>query len=113
MRLSSMADDCPNCRRNQLIAAQMRGLADTILIPVNAMTRLPPGTTQAIVEGATTGAVAAAKAPRRKSSAYARAYKAAFKRQALKYKKQNGQWKKDGFKRAVREAHKVARGKKR
>lgn len=104
-----MADDCPNCRRNQMLAAQMRGLADAILVPVNAATRLPPGTTQAFVEGTVTGATQAAKAPKgRKRSAYARAYKAAFKRQAMKYKKQNGQWKKDGFKRAVRAAHKEA-----
>ena len=92
-----------------MLAAQMRGLADAILVPVNAATRLPPGTTQAFVEGTTTGATAAAKAPRgRKRSAYADAYKKAFKRQAMKYKKQNGQWKKDGFKRAVRAAHKEA-----
>lgn len=94
-----------------MIAAQMRGLADSILIPVNTLTRLPPGTTQAFVEGTTTGAVAAAQAPKgRKASAYSRAYKKAFKRQAMKYKKKNGQWKKDGFKRAVKEAHRVARG---
>lgn len=95
-----------------MLAAQMRGLADAILVPVNAMTRLPPGTTQAFVEGTTVGAVEAAKAPKgRKRSAYARAYKSAFKRQAMKYKKQNGQWKKDGFKRAVKAAHKEARKK--
>lgn len=104
-----MAADCPDCRRNEMLAAQVRALADAILVPTNALTRLPPGTTQAIVEGAATGAVKAAKAPRgKRKSAYARAYKAAFKRQALKYKKQNGQWKKDGFKRAVRAAHKEA-----
>lgn len=97
-----------------MLASQIRGLADAMLIPVNAMTRLPPGTTQAFVEGTTTGAVAAAKAPKgRKSTAYGRKYKAAFKRQASKYKKQNGQWKKDGFKRAVKEAHRIAGGKKR
>lgn len=94
-----------------MLAAQMRGLADAILVPVNAMTRLPPGTTQAFIEGTTTGAVAAAKAPRKKKSAYAKKYKAAFKRQAMNYKKQNGTWKKDGFKRAVRAAHKEARRK--
>lgn len=106
--------DCPECRRRDLVAAQMRALADTMLIPVNAATRLPPGTTQAFVEGTTTGAVAAAKAPRgKKSSAYARKYKTAFKRQAAKYKKKNGQWKKDGFRRAVKEAHRIAGGKKR
>jgi hypothetical protein len=105
-----MADDCPECRRNQMLAAQMRGLADAILVPVNALTRLPPGATQAFVEGATTGAVAAAKAPRsKKASAYGRRYKSAFKRQAMKYRKQNGSWKKDGFKRAVRAAHKEAK----
>ena len=107
--------DCPECRRRDLIAAQMRALADTMLIPVNAATRLPPGTTQAFVEGTTTGAVAAAKAKGRsaKARAYSNAYKKAFKRQAGKYKKKNGQWKKDGFKRAVKEAHRIAGGKKR
>lgn len=104
-----MADDCPDCQRNAMLAAQMRGLADAILIPTNRLTGLPPGTTQAFVEGATVGSVKAAQAPKgRKRSAYSRAYKAAFKRQAMKYKKQNGQWKKDGFKRAVRAAHKEA-----
>ena len=93
-----------------MLAAQMRGLADAILVPANALTRLPPGTTQAFVEGTTTGAVAAAKAPRsRKATAYSRRYKSAFKRQAMKYRKQNGSWKKDGFKRAVRAAHKEAK----
>ncbi len=91
-----------------MLAAQMRGLADAILVPVNALTRLPPGTTQAFVEGTVTGAVDAAKAPTRsrKASAYSRRYKAAFKRQAMKYRKQNGSWKKDGFKKAVKAAHK-------
>lgn len=93
-----------------MLAAQMRGLADAILVPVNALTRLPPGTTQAFVEGTTTGAVDAGRASRgRKSSAYSRRYKSAFKRQAMKYRKQNGSWKKDGFKRAVRAAHKEAK----
>lgn len=106
-------DDCPECRRRDLLATQMRMLADNMLIPVNQLARLPPGTTQAFVEGTTTGAVAAAKAPRsKKARAYSNAYKKAFKRQAGKYKKANGQWKKDGFKRAVKEAHRIAGGKK-
>ena len=105
-----MADDCPDCRRNAMLASQMRGLADAILMPVSVATGLPPAAVQGFVEGTTTGAVAAAKAPRsRKKSAYARKYKTAFKRQAMKFKKQNGTWKKDGFKRAVRAAHKEAR----
>lgn len=108
MRWFHVADDCPNCRRNAIIAAQMRGLADSILVPVNALTRLPPGSTQAFVEGTVTGAVDAARATtkRKKVSAYQRRYKQAFKRQAKKYVKADGSWKKDGFKRAVKAAHK-------
>ena len=93
-----------------MLAAQMRGLADAILMPVSAATGLPPAVVQGVVEGTTTGAVAASKAPKgRKRSAYARKYKAAFKRQASQFKRKNGTWKKDGFKRAVRAAHKEAR----
>lgn len=93
-----------------MLAAQMRGLADAILTPVSVATGIPAPAVQAIVEGTTTGAVAAGRATRgRKRSAYMRKYKAAFKRQASQYKRKNGTWKKDGFKRAVRAAHKEAR----
>lgn len=40
------------------------------------------------------------------------AYGKAFKRIAPKYKLKNGKWKKDGFKRCVKEAHRIAGGKK-
>jgi len=40
------------------------------------------------------------------------AYSKAFKRIAPKYKLKNGTWKKDGFKRCVKEAHRLAGGKK-
>ena len=103
-----MAADCPDCRRNALLASQMRGLASAILVPTNSLTGLPPGTTQAFVEGTVTGAVDSAKTSR-KRSADSRRDKAAVKRQAMKYKKQNGSWKKDGFKRAVKAAHKELR----
>jgi len=80
---------------------------------VATATGLPPAVVQGFVEGTTTGAVAAAKAPKkRKASAYNRKYKAAFKRVSSKYKLKNGKWKAGGFKRAVREAHKIAGGKK-
>ncbi len=46
---------------------------------------------------------------KRKVSAYNRKYKAAFKRVSKKYKKKNGEWKKNGFKAAVRAAHKEAK----
>ena len=46
---------------------------------------------------------------KRKKSAYNRRYAAAFKRVQGKYKKKSGGWMKDGFKRAQREAHRIAR----
>jgi 2-phosphoglycerate kinase len=50
---------------------------------------------------------------RKKASAYNRKYKAAFKKIAPRYKLKSGKWKANGFKRAVKEAHKMAGGKKR
>jgi len=49
---------------------------------------------------------------RRKVSKYNRAYAKAFKQVAAKYKNKNGGWMKNGFKRAQREAHRIAGGKK-
>jgi hypothetical protein len=95
-----------------MLAMQMRTLADAILMPVATVTGLPAPVVQGFVEGTTTGAVAAAKAPKkRKVSAYNRKYKAAFKRVSPRYKLKNGNWKKNGFKAAVRAAHKIAGGK--
>ena len=103
-------DDCPNCRRNKMAAATIRGIADTILMPVNTLARLPPGTTQAFVDGTVTGSVKAARAPKgKKISAYSKQYKRAFKRVSKLYRKKDGSWKKDGFKRAVKAAHKEAK----
>jgi len=53
--------------------------------------------------------VADVKQVKRKSSAYSRKYKAAFKKVSNKFKKKNGQWKANGFKAAVRAAHKEAK----
>jgi hypothetical protein len=50
---------------------------------------------------------------RKKVSAYNRRYKKAFKKVAPRYKLKSGKWKAGGFKRAVKEAHKIAGGKKR
>ena len=46
---------------------------------------------------------------KRKASAYAKKYGKAFKKVAKKYKKKSGGWMKNGFQRAQREAHKIAR----
>ena len=53
-------------------------------------------------------------APKKKRvSAYNRRYKSAFKKVAKKYKLKSGKWKAGGFRRAVKEAHRIAGGKKR
>ena len=49
------------------------------------------------------------KAPKRRSTAYQRKYKAAFKKIASRYKLKSGKWKKGGFKAAVRAAHKAVK----
>jgi len=49
---------------------------------------------------------------KRKASPYNKRYAKAFKQVAPKYKKKDGSWQKDGFKRAQRAAHKMAGGKK-
>jgi hypothetical protein len=56
-------------------------------------------------------APAAAAKTKRKVSAYNRRYKAAFKKIAPRYKLKSGKWKAGGFKRAVREAHRLAKKK--
>ena len=49
------------------------------------------------------------KKPKRKASAYSKRYGAAFREVAPRFKKKNGSWKTDGFKKAQKAAHKIAR----
>lgn len=49
------------------------------------------------------------KPKKKRSSAYQRRYKAAFKKIQKRYKLKSGKWKKGGFRTAVREAHRMAR----
>ena len=56
--------------------------------------------------------VGSASKPRKKTTAYQRRYKKAFKQVSPTYKKKDGKWKKDGFQKAVKAAHKEAGGKK-
>tara|TARA_R110002110_G_C13418946_1_gene714272 strand:+ start:751 stop:1011 length:261 start_codon:yes stop_codon:yes gene_type:complete len=64
------------------------------------------------------GSVEAAKmlttsaGPKRKVSKYNRKYRAAFKKVSSTYKLKSGKWKKNGFRAAVKAAHKMAGGKK-
>lgn len=50
-----------------------------------------------------------AKKAKRKASAYSKRYAKNFKKCMDKHKKKNGQWKKGGYKRCVREAHRMSR----
>lgn len=47
--------------------------------------------------------------PKRRKSAYQRRYKANFKKIAPRYKLKSGKWKKNGFKMAVKMAHKMSK----
>jgi hypothetical protein len=49
------------------------------------------------------------KKAKRKASAYSIKYGKAFKKVAKKYKTKSGAWMKDGFKRAQKAAHKLAK----
>ena len=51
----------------------------------------------------------AIKKVKRKASAYSMRYSRAFKKVAKKYQKKSGAWAKDGFKRAQKEAHRLAK----
>jgi len=47
---------------------------------------------------------------KKRSSAYSRRYKANFKKVAPRFKMKSGNWKKNGFKSAVKLAHKMSKG---
>ena len=47
--------------------------------------------------------------PKRRSTAYQRRYKKNFKKIAARFKLKNGRWKKNGFKMAVKMAHKMSK----
>ena len=49
------------------------------------------------------------KKVKRKASAYSRKYKKEFRRIAGQYKNKNGTWKKGGFRKAVKAAHKAVK----
>ena len=53
--------------------------------------------------------VSKAKKPKRKASAYSKRYGQMFRRVAPKYKLKSGAWAKDGFKRAQKAAHRLAK----
>ena len=67
------------------------------------------GVSPSIAEPAGKLLAPAEKKVKRKASAYSIKYGKAFKRVAGKYKLKSGAWAKNGFKRAQKEAHKLAK----
>jgi len=67
------------------------------------------GVNPTLIEAAMPIVAAVEKKVKRKASAYSKRYATAFKRIAKKYKKKGGGWMKDGFKRAQKEAHRIAK----
>jgi hypothetical protein len=47
--------------------------------------------------------------PKRRTTAYQRRYRANFRKIQSEYKLKNGNWKKNGFKRAVQAAHRMSK----
>lgn len=106
---------CPGCTTKQRI---IRGLADILAttagesagrafrnpIAGELLGELAPGLIEA-------GALGIAKRPKvkRKASAYSKKFGKAFKKVQGKFKKQSGCWKKGGYRRCVKEAHKLAK----
>jgi hypothetical protein len=67
----------------------------------------PP--TNLVAAAAAEGFLKKSPKPKRKPSAYNKAYSRAFAKVQGRYKKKSGGWMKDGYKRAVAAAHKLAR----
>ena len=70
------------------------------------------GNVEDVQEVVETMAVEDTPVRKKRKTPYQRAYKKAFDSLAPSYKMKNGKWKKDGFKRCVKAAHKKAGGKK-
>ena len=70
------------------------------------------GNVQDVQEVVETMAVEETPKPKKRKTPRQVAYSKAFKKIAPRYKMKNGKWKKDGFKRCVKEAHRLAGGKK-
>ena len=62
-----------------------------------------------LINGANNQGETSSSKKKKRSTAYQRRYKAAFKKIQKRYKLKSGKWKKGGFRSAVREAHKMAK----
>ena len=87
-----MADDCPNCRRNQILASQMRGLADSIVMGTAGALGVPPTVAAALPAAVEAGALKVSGRKRRKNgwNAFLKRYVANYRRMTPKGRKSFG-----------------------
>jgi len=97
---------CPNCERNARLADRITQLADSIVVGGLELAGVPSPIARRAPSVVQAGALAVAR-PKRKPTANNLAYSKAFKKVQTKFKKKNGGWKKDGFKRAGAAARKM------
>ena len=88
---------CPTC-------LMLRALLESLGVPVDDAARIGDAVGKPTEK-------AVKRKVKRKASAYSKRYGKAFKKVAKKYKTKAGKWKKDGFKKAQKAAHKLARRK--
>lgn len=91
--------------------AYLRGYSDAQrgqMIDLEFLRRLPPNVISVEANRQIFDNVIQDK-PRKRKTRYQAAYKRNFNKIKSNYVKKNGQWKQGGFKRAVREAHKLTR----
>lgn len=95
----------------ELIARYMRSTADLLAGMAGEKVAGKKGKKVApkIIEKVATKTASTIKKKKRMKSAYNSKYAKAFKKVASKYKKKSGGWKKDGFKKAQKEAHAMAK----
>lgn len=76
----------------------------TALIRAGNGANMVNGSTATEIQGTT-----AMEKPKKRNTAYTRKYKKMFKKVQNRYKLKSGKWKKGGFRKAVKEAHRMAR----
>lgn len=86
--------------------AEVRMTMEEYLQLINGLTSNMGSSSDLLMENQTT---MVEPKPKRRSSAYQRRYKANFKKIAPRFKLKSGRWKKNGFKNAVKMAHKMSK----
>lgn len=92
---------------DEIIEAFLRGVAEGAKQSFPSPEQAGKSIGRRVTKGRSKGSPA--KKMQRKVSAYSKAYGRNFKKVQGKYKKKDGSWKQDGFKRAQSEAHRLTK----